>query len=57
MIYLAKELQLGGLIGPTKMTTHFSKGCSALNGFKGVSSLLEGLPIHWNTSQAMGYSL
>ena len=45
-----------GLIGPTKSIAHFLKGCNVICGFKGISSLRDGLPVRWHTSHALQYA-
>jgi hypothetical protein len=44
IMYLAHVLLVGGLIGPTKSTAHFSNACKVTCRFKGISSLHDGLP-------------
>jgi hypothetical protein len=51
MIYLASMHFLGGFIGPTKSMAHFSNDCNIIWGANDISSLLEGFPILWHTSQ------
>jgi hypothetical protein len=53
MMYRAHLRFLGGLIGPTKLMSHFSNACKVIWGAKGISSLLEGFPTRWHTSQAL----
>jgi hypothetical protein len=53
IMYLYPMRFPGGLIGPTKSMAHFSNFCKVSWGAKGISSLLEGFPTHWHTSQAL----
>jgi hypothetical protein len=53
MLYLAPVHFLGGFIGPTKSIAHFSNAYKVSCGAKGISSLLEGFPTLWHTSQAL----
>jgi hypothetical protein len=43
----------GGFIGPTKSMDHFSNACRVSCGANGISSLLDGFPTLWHTSQAL----
>jgi hypothetical protein len=42
--YLARDLLVGGLIGPTKSIACLSNACSITYGCKGISSLMDGFP-------------
>jgi hypothetical protein len=44
MIYLAPDLFVGVLIGPTKSISHLSNICKVTCGIRGISSLLLGFP-------------
>jgi hypothetical protein len=43
MIYLAHELFVGGLIGPTNSISHLLNTCKVTFGLRGILSLLLGL--------------
>jgi hypothetical protein len=43
----------GGFIGPTKSMDHLSNACRVSCGANGISSLLDGFPTLWHTSQAL----
>ena len=53
IMYLDPVRFLGGLIGPTKSMAHFSNAYKVSWGDKGMSSLQEGFPTLWHTSQAL----
>jgi hypothetical protein len=53
MMYLTPVLFPSGFIGPTKSMAHFSNACRVSCGANGISSLWEGFPTHWHTSQAL----
>jgi hypothetical protein len=53
MMYLAPVCLPGGFIGPTKSMDHLSNACRVSCGAKGISSLLDGFPTLWHTSQAL----
>jgi hypothetical protein len=53
MIYLAPVCFPGGFIGPTKSMAHFSNACRVICGANGISSLHDGFPTLWHTSQAL----
>ena len=53
MIYLALVHFPGRLIGPTKSIVHFSNARKLNCCCKGISSLLEGFPTLWHTSQGL----
>jgi hypothetical protein len=44
MIYLVPNLLVGGLIGNTKYTGHFSNSLRVTLGLIGISSLMDGFP-------------
>ena len=56
IIYLAPDLLVCGLIVPTKSIAHLSNTLRVTWGFRGISSLLDGFPTHWQTSQFWQYS-
>jgi hypothetical protein len=43
----------GGFIGPTKSMAHFSNSYRVICGANGISSLRDGFPTCWHTSQAL----
>jgi len=51
MMYLDHVHFLGGFIGPTKSMEHFSNACRVNCAANGISSLLDGFPTLWHTSQ------
>jgi hypothetical protein len=53
IMYLFHVCFLGGFIGPTKSMAHFSNACRVNCGANGISSLLDGFPTLWHTSQAL----
>jgi hypothetical protein len=53
MMYLAHVRFPSGFIGPTKSMAHFSNACRVSCGANGISSLLDGFPTIWHTSQAL----
>jgi hypothetical protein len=53
IMYLAPVHFPGGFIGPTKSMAHFSNACKVSYDAKGISSLLDGFPTLWHTSQAL----
>jgi hypothetical protein len=53
IMYLALVHFPGGFIGPTKSMNHFSNDCRVSYGANGISSLLDGFPTIWHTSQAL----
>ena len=53
IMYLAPVRFPGGFIGPTNSMAHFSNACRVSYGTKYISSLLDGFPTLWHTSQAM----
>jgi hypothetical protein len=44
IMYLAPDLLVDGLIGPTKSIAHLSNACNVTCGCKGISSLLDEFP-------------
>nr|QHR86695.1 hypothetical protein Q903MT_gene699 [Picea sitchensis] len=50
-MYTTSECLAGGLMDPMNSTAQFSTGCNATTRCRGNSSLLEGLPVLWHTSQ------
>jgi hypothetical protein len=44
IIYLAFDILVGGLIGPTKSISHLSNTCKVTCGLSGISSLPDGFP-------------
>jgi hypothetical protein len=53
MMYQVPLCFPSGLIGPTKSIAHFSNVCIVRCSVKDISSLLEGFPTLWHTSQAL----
>jgi hypothetical protein len=53
IMYLTPVRFLGGFIGPTKSMAHFSNACRVSYGANGISSLLDGFPTLWHTSQTL----
>jgi hypothetical protein len=53
IMYLALVRFPGGFIGPIKSMAHFSNSCRVSCGDNGISSLLDGFPTLWHTSQAL----
>jgi hypothetical protein len=52
IMYLAPDLLIDGLIGPTKSMSHLSNSCNVTYGCKGIPSLLDGFPTLSHTSHA-----
>jgi hypothetical protein len=53
IMYRAPVCFPGGFIGPTKSMAHFSNACRVIYGANGISSLRDGFPTLWHTSQAL----
>jgi hypothetical protein len=53
IMYLTHVRFPSGFIGPTKSMAHFSNACRVNYGASGISSLLDGFPTLWHTSQAL----
>ena len=51
IMYLAPVRFPGGFIGPKKLMAHFLHACRVSCGANGISSLLDGFPTVWHTSQ------
>jgi hypothetical protein len=43
-MYISPDLLVGGLISPIKFAAHLSNSYNVTYGFKGISSLLDGIP-------------
>ena len=53
IMYLAPVRFPGGFISPTKSMDHFSNACRVSCGDNVISSLMDGFPTLWHTSQAL----
>jgi hypothetical protein len=53
IMYLSPVRFPGGFIGPTKSMAHFSNAYRVSCSTNGISSLLDGFPTLWHTSQAL----
>jgi hypothetical protein len=57
IMYLAPVHFPSGFLGPMNSMAHYSNSCRIICGANGISSLLDGFPTLWHTSQALEWSL
>lgn len=53
IIYFSPMHHNGGLMGPTKLISHLSKGFRVIMGLRGISSRCDGFLVRQHTSQAL----